>query len=128
MSDIERIETNPRLSRGVIYNGFVFLCGLTADDLGLDIRGQTEQALAKVEKYLNVAGTNKSRLLTTQIWLKDISRDFAGMNEVWESWTAPNASPTRATAQCEMAAPNLLVEIIATAAVLPYQYFAGHMK
>jgi enamine deaminase RidA (YjgF/YER057c/UK114 family) len=119
VSDIKRIETNSRLSRAVVYNGVVFLCGLTADDLDLDIRGQTEQALAKVEKYLNAAGTNKSRLLSTQIWLKDIVRDFAGMNEVWESWTELNASPARATAQCEMAAPKLLVEIIATAAVSP---------
>lgn len=119
MSDIERIETSPRLSRAVVYGGLVFLCGLTAEDLELDIRGQTEQALAKVEAYLKAAGTDKSRLLSAQVWLKDIRRDFFGMNEVWDAWTSPTAAPTRATAQCEMASPRLLVEIIATAAVAP---------
>jgi enamine deaminase RidA (YjgF/YER057c/UK114 family) len=39
------------------------------------------------------------------------------MNEVWDAWTAPGAAPTRATAQCEMGAPEILVEIIVTAAV-----------
>ena len=72
--------------------------------------------MAKIEKFLAETGTDKSRLLTAQIWLKDIKNDFAGMNEIWDAWTAPDAAPTRATAQCEMAAPDVLVEIIVTAA------------
>jgi len=117
MSDITRIATSARASRAVVYNGIVFLCGQTADDRSQDVRGQTQQALAKVEQFLGAAGTDKSRLLSAQIWLKDIARDFAGMNAVWDAWTAPNAAPTRATAQCEMGAPDVLVEIIVTAAV-----------
>jgi enamine deaminase RidA (YjgF/YER057c/UK114 family) len=116
VSDILRIETSPRLSRALVYNGMVFLCGQTAGDRRQDIRGQTEQVLAKIDKYLAAAGTDKSRLLSAQIWLKDIARDFAGMNEVWDAWTAPNAAPTRATAQCEMGSPDILLEIIVTAA------------
>ena len=116
MNNIERIESSSRVSRAVIYNGIVFLAGATADDRGQDIRGQTKQALAKIEKYLAAAGTDKSRLLSAQIWIKDIARNFAGMNEIWDTWTAPNAAPTRATAQCEMGAPDVLVEIIVTAA------------
>jgi enamine deaminase RidA (YjgF/YER057c/UK114 family) len=117
MNNIERIESNTRASRAVVYNGMVFLAGATADDRSQDIRGQTQQTLAKIEKFLAAVGTDKSRLLSAQIWLKDIAKDFAGMNEIWDSWTAPNAAPTRATAQCEMAAPDVLVEIIVTAAV-----------
>lgn len=117
MGDIVRIETNQRLSRVVIYNGMVFLAGQTADDRRQDIRGQTEQVLAKIDKLLASAGTDKSRLLSAQIWLKDITRDFAGMNDNWENWTAPDSAPTRATAQCEMGAPDVLVEIIVTAAL-----------
>lgn len=67
--------------------------------------------------FLADAGTDKSRLLSAQIWIKDIAKDFDSMNEIWDAWTAPNAAPTRATAQCEMAAPDVLVEIIVTAAV-----------
>lgn len=117
MNDIERIETNKRLSRAVVYNGMVFLAGAAADDRSQDIRGQTKQTLAKIEKFLAAAGTDKSRLLSAQIWIKDIAKDFAGMNEIWDAWTAPNAAPTRATAQCEMGAPDVLVEIIVTAAL-----------
>lgn len=117
MSDIIRIAADRRRSRAVVYNGMVFVGGQTADDREQDIRGQTRQTLAKIEKFLAQAGTDKSRLLTAQIWIKDLERDFAGMNEVWDAWTAPAAAPTRATAQCEMGAPDILVEIIVTAAV-----------
>jgi enamine deaminase RidA (YjgF/YER057c/UK114 family) len=117
MSSIVRIATDRRRSRAVVYNGIVFVGGQAADDRSEDIRGQTKQTLAKIEKFLADAGTDKSRLLSAQIWLKDIAKDFAGMNEIWDAWTAPNAAPTRATAQCEMGAPDVLVEIIVTAAV-----------
>lgn len=117
MNKITRIETDPRRSRAVVYNGMVFVGGMTADDRSQDIVGQTQQTLAKIEGYLAKAGTDKSRLLTAQIWIKDLDRDFERMNEVWNSWTAPDAAPTRATAQCEMGAPDVLVEIIVTAAL-----------
>ncbi|MCM2476138.1 RidA family protein [Rhizobium sp. CG5] len=117
MSNIVRIETDKRRSRAVVYNGMVFVGGMTADDRSQDIKGQTKQTLAKIEEFLAQAGTDKSRVLTAQIWIKDLARDFDGMNEVWNAWTAPNSAPTRATAQCEMGAPDVLVEIIITAAV-----------
>jgi len=117
MSNIVRIATDKRRSRAVVYNGMVFVGGQTADDRSQDIRGQTKQTLAKIEKFLAEAGTDKSRLLSAQIWIKDLAKDFAGMNEIWDAWTAPNAAPTRATAQCEMGAPDVLVEIIVIAAV-----------
>ncbi|WP_116085979.1 RidA family protein [Tropicimonas sp. IMCC34011] len=122
---IRRIETDARRSRAVVYNGMVFVGGMTASDRSQGIAGQTRDALAKVEEFLAEAGTDKSRLLTAQIWIKDITRDFAEMNEVWNAWTAPNAAPTRATAQCEMGAPDVLVEFIVTAALPPENNVAG---
>lgn len=116
---ITRLETDPRRSRAVVYNGIVFVGGMTADDRTQDITGQTKQTLAKIESYLEKAGTDKSRLLTAQIWIKNLERDFEAMNAVWNAWTAPNSAPTRATAQAEMGAPDVLVEIIVTAAVAP---------
>ena len=117
MSEIVRIEANKRGSRAVVCNRTVYLTGMTAEDRGQDIHGQTRQVLARIDKYLTKAGTDKSRLLTAQIWLKNIARDFAEMNEIWDAWTAPDAAPARATAQCELAAPELLIEIIVTAAL-----------
>jgi len=117
MSNITRLETNARRSRVVVYNGIVFVSGQTADDKAQDIQGQTRETLAKIDHYLAAAGTDKSRLLTAQIWIKNIQDDFAGMNEVWDTWIAPGHAPTRATAQCSMAKPGTLVEIVVTAAV-----------
>ena len=93
-------------------------CGqATAGDRTLDIRGQTRDVLARIDGRLAEAGTDKSRLLTAQIWIRNIKDDFAGMNEVWDAWTAPGNAPTRATAECNLASPDVLVEIIVTAAV-----------
>lgn len=116
MNDIVRIETTDRSSRVVTYNGVIYVGGMTPEDASQDIKGQTLQTLARIDKYLALAGVDKSRLLTAQIWLKDIARDFRGMNEIWNAWTVPGAAPTRATAQCDLADDDLLVEILVTAA------------
>jgi len=117
MSEIQRIVTNPRRGRAVAYNGVLYIGGQAADDKNLDIRGQMQQTVDKIDKVLAQAGIDKSRLLTAQVWLKDIARDLAGMNEIWDAWIDPHTAPTRATAQCEMGAPEVLVELIVTAAV-----------
>lgn len=101
----------------MIHNGVIYVGGQAATDRTQDVRGQTTQALAKLEKVLEDAGSGMDRLLTVQVWLKDIARDFAGFNEVWDAWIGPDAAPARATAQCDMGAADVLVEIIATAAM-----------
>jgi enamine deaminase RidA (YjgF/YER057c/UK114 family) len=55
---IVRHEPGPILSRAVEYNGMVFVAGLTADDYSLDIKGQTEQVLRKIDKYLADLGAH----------------------------------------------------------------------
>jgi enamine deaminase RidA (YjgF/YER057c/UK114 family) len=71
--------------------------------------------LAKVVDLLGEAGSSKSKLLTASIWLKEIDRDFKGMNEVWNDWVDPENKPVRATVQAHMARPQILVEIQVTA-------------
>lgn len=117
MNEISRFAANERASRAVVCNGMVFLAGCTAEDRSQDILGQTAQALAKVDHWLSVAGTDRSRLLTAQVFLKDIKRDFKGVNEVWDAWTVKGAAPTRATVQADMASEETLVEIVVSAAL-----------
>jgi len=117
MNDIRRIVTNSRRGRAVVHNGVLYIGGQTAADKTQDIRGQVRQTLARVEEILAEAGTDKSKLLTAQIWIKDITRDFVGMNEVWDAWVDPENAPTRATAECVMGSPDVLFEVIFTAAV-----------
>ncbi|CAM5196062.1 Enamine deaminase RidA (YjgF/YER057c/UK114 family) OS=Castellaniella defragrans OX=75697 GN=HNR28_001231 PE=4 SV=1 [Castellaniella defragrans] len=101
----------------MIHNGVVYLSGQTASADKAGIEEQTRDALAKIDKSLAQAGTDKSRLLTAQIWLRDIDRDFEGMNTVWSAWLDKNGIPTRATGESHLARPDLLVEIIVTAAL-----------
>lgn len=117
MSDIQRLDPNERFSRVVVHNGIVYLAGVTAGNRDGDVKAQTADVLAKIDGYLASVGIDKTRLLTVQIWLKDIDRDFAGMNVAWAEWAPRGALPTRATGECRLAAPELLVEIIVTAAV-----------
>ena len=83
----------------------------------VSVQGQTKDVLKKVDGLLEEAGTSKSNLLTANIWLKDIDRDFKKMNEVWSGWVDPENKPVRATVQSPMARPQILVEIQVTAAV-----------
>jgi len=43
-------------------------------------------------------------------------RFFAEMNEVWDAWVSPGATPARACVEARLAAPSYLVEIRVTAA------------
>ena len=109
---IDYIEPGPFMSQGVAFGNMVFLAGITAEDRSQGVTGQTEQLLARIDRYLAEAGTDKSRLLTAQIWLTDIG-NWAEMNAVW---SGENRAPARATVEAKLAAEGLLVEIMVTAA------------
>ena len=67
--------------------------------------------------WLALAGTDKTRLLQAQVWLKDIARDGDGMNAAWAEWVGPpSRKPVRATVQSKLAKPAMLVEIQVVAA------------
>ena len=115
---VVRLQTeDPRMSKIVIHNGVVYTSGQTAGDAGDDIKSQTQATLDKVDALLKEAGTSKSHALSATIWLKDINRDFKGMNEVWNNWVDPTNKPVRATVEAAMARDILLVEIQVTAAL-----------
>lgn len=114
---IVRHATSARMSKIVVHNGIAYLAGVVATNRDADALAQTQNVLALIEQHLASVGSDKSRLLTAQIWLKDIARDFQAMNQVWDAWVPAGAAPTRATCEARLAAPELLVEIIVSAAV-----------
>jgi enamine deaminase RidA (YjgF/YER057c/UK114 family) len=114
MSRIVRTDANKILAKAVEYHNFVYLCGMTADDASQDITGQTRQVLANIDAALETHGTDKTRLLQAQIWLKDI-RDRDAMNALWSAWLPEGGAPARACVEANMADPRLLVEIMITA-------------
>lgn len=111
---ITRIEPGPRMSAAVVRGNMVYLAGQVGE--GATVTEQARAALAEVDRLLALAGTDKSKILTTQIWLADIA-DFAAMNAVWEQWVDPANPPARATGEARLATPDYRVEFIVTAAI-----------
>ena len=110
MSDIKRINVGKRMSDVAVHNGVVYLAGQVADDTSKDVKGQTAQVLATIDRLLADAGTDKTRMLQVQIFLSDIA-NFAAMNEVWDAWVPQGHTPPRATIESRLATPAYLVEI-----------------
>ena len=115
MTSITRFHVGPRLSETAVHNGTVYLAGQVPDDNNADIRGQTAQVLARVDRLLAEAGSDKSRILMAQIFLSDIT-DIASMNEVWDAWISAGHAPPRATVQAGLAHQAWKIEIVVTAA------------
>jgi enamine deaminase RidA (YjgF/YER057c/UK114 family) len=116
MSDIKRVDQNHRRSRATVHNGVVYTAGHVPDDLSQDITGQTKQVLGKLDQLLKEAGTDKSRVLTAQVWLRTID-DLAGMNAVWDAWVVQGQTPCRVCGRVEMNSPDCRVEIQLIAAL-----------
>ena len=107
---IKRSQTKQRMSQSVVHGNTVYLAGQVADDRSADIATQTQQVLDKIDALLADAGSDKSRLLSAQIWLTSIGH-FAQMNEIWDAWVPEGCAPARACIESRLASPDLLVEI-----------------
>ena len=114
--EIQRLQPGARMSAAVVYNGFVFLAGQVADDTNADVPGQTRQILAKIDRLLADAGTDKTRILSATIWLAD-AKTFNDMNSVWDAWVPVGHTPARACVESKLAFPQYTVEIGVIAAV-----------
>lgn len=112
---ISRFAEEERLSGAVRHGGLLYLAGQVADDPTLDTEGQTADILAQIDLLLAEAGTEKSRLLSVQIFLTDIE-EIGAMNRAWDRWLDPAHKPARATVEAQLADPRWKVEITAIAA------------
>src|SRR5438105_3388477 len=111
----EATEGRPIISLAVTRGDTVYLCGVTSDPVG-DVVAQTRQVLARIDALLARAGTDKSKLLTAQVWLTDMDH-FAAHNAAWNEWVDPRNPPARACLQSpRLWQPGVLVEIMVTAA------------
>ena len=112
---IQRINAGPRMSQAVVHGDTIYIAGQIAGDTTADAAGQTKQILAKIESLLREAGSDKSKLLSANIWLADVA-SYDAMNKVWDAWVTPGSPPARATVGSPLAGPQFLVEIAAIAA------------
>ena len=112
---IQRFHVGPRLSDMAVHNGTIYLAGQVADDTSQDMAGQTKQILATIDRLLMEAGSDKTKILSTTIYVTDMA-EFPAMNAAWDAWVAAGATPPRATVEAKLAKPAYKVEIQVIAA------------
>ncbi len=113
---ITRYGTGDRMSQAAVHGDTVYLAGQVADDTSEGVAGQTAQILAKIDARLAEAGSDKSKILTANLWIADM-RHFNEMNKVWDAWVSPGNTPCRACVEATLAAPQYQVEIMVIAAL-----------
>jgi enamine deaminase RidA (YjgF/YER057c/UK114 family) len=111
---IRRIDPGQRFAAAVVANGMVYVSGQVPDTRFADVPTQTREILAKIERLLLAAGSNKSKLVSVNVWLRDI-QTFDEMNRAWDEWVDRAAMPARATVESRIADPGYRVEIAAVA-------------
>lgn len=102
--------------RAVRHGGYVYA---VATDLsaGATVAEQTRNTLETLERTLEEAGSDRTRLLQATVYLRDMSTK-AEMDEVWCEWIGPQENwPQRACVGTDLAGADL-VEIVVTAAVI----------
>ena len=109
-SSITRFAVGRRLSEMAIHSGTIYLAGQVAEDTTADITGQTQQVLAAIDKLLAQAGSDKTKILSTTLYITDMA-NFPAMNVEWDAWVVQGHTPPRATLQANLARPDFLVEI-----------------
>lgn len=113
--NIIRHDQSPILSQAVEHGDTVYLAGIVAKNLKNDVKGQTEEVLAEIDRLLAKAGSNKSKVLQATLWVPDI-RLRGAVNEVYTKWVDPKNLPARACIEAKLADPAALIEIMVTAA------------
>ena len=112
---VTRHQTGPRMSAAVVHNNTVYLAGQVNGDEPTT-KGQTEAILKKIDSLLAAAGSSKSKLLSTTIYIADMGK-FNEMNAAWDAWVDPMNTPARATVEAKLASTKYLVEIMVVAAI-----------
>jgi enamine deaminase RidA (YjgF/YER057c/UK114 family) len=113
---ITRHESSGLMSSVVEAGGFVHTAGVVADNLDQDVKAQTREVLAEIDRRLALCGTDKSAVISATIWVPDI-RLREPLNAVWNEWTGGANLPGRACVEAALADPRALVEI----AVIAYK-------
>jgi enamine deaminase RidA (YjgF/YER057c/UK114 family) len=111
---IQRFDAGPRMSQAVIHNGTVYLAGQVAK--GATVKEQTTAILKQIDALLKQAGTDKTKILSANVWLTSIA-NYSEMNSVWDAWVSPGNTPARACVESKLAAPEYAVEISCICAI-----------
>ncbi len=101
-------------SQGIVSGSFLF----TAGQIGIDpvtselrsgIQAQINQVLSNLEAVLTAAGTNKTRVVKTTIFLQNMD-DYATVNQLYGDFFGSH-KPARSTLEVAKLPKGALVEI-----------------
>lgn len=106
---IQRIGVGARMSDAIIHNGVLYTVEVPTIENG-DLQAQSENILQVLEQALLDYGTDKSKLLSVTVYLKNVA-DVAEFNAVWDAWLPQGKTPVRACVQAQLVNPKWLVEI-----------------
>ncbi|MEX6503779.1 RidA family protein [Pseudomonas zhanjiangensis] len=112
---IHRINPTKRWSDITVFNGIAHFVEIADADTTADIKGQVAQIFAQAEQSLAKIGSDKTRILSTTIYLTDFA-NLAALNELWDAWFEEGTAPSRACVKAELANPEYLVEMTFVAA------------
>ena len=117
---VQLAAPNPNLSPAVRFGNLVFVAGQTGrhpvtGEVGRDVREQTRNALERIERILEAAGTSLENVLTVTTHLTK-REDLAAYNEEYATYF-PTDKPARTTVEVMLNSPELLVEITVTAGI-----------
>ncbi|MDJ0387864.1 RidA family protein [Roseomonas sp. E05] len=114
---IERINRTPIMHRAVAHGGVLHLGGIVAEKReGVGMKGQTEQALARLGEILASAGSDRSKVLSATVYVTDMAAK-AEMNEAWVAFFGAENLPARATVGvANLGSADTLIEVVAVAA------------
>jgi enamine deaminase RidA (YjgF/YER057c/UK114 family) len=101
-------------ARAVVHGGRVYTVA-TSPVKSESMVEQTREALKQLDMRLAEAGTNKSHVLSVQVFIADMSRK-ADMNRAWDAWVDPKNPPQRACMGTKLEDRDL-VEMVAVAAL-----------
>lgn len=113
MGRIRRYGDSKRWADVVVHRGVAHWVEV-AEDMKLDVRGQTTQVLAQIDATLHTIGSDRSHLLQMLVYVADLG-DAPIVNEVWDAWIPSAHPPVRAMMQVGLG-PGCLIETVVTAA------------
>ncbi|PSR26069.1 MAG: reactive intermediate/imine deaminase [Sulfobacillus benefaciens] len=120
MSSLKAIQTakapapGGAYSQGIQAGSIVFTAGLgpidpeTGGVVGETVEEQTRQVMLNLKAILEEAGLGLNRVIKTTVHLQNLEQDFAGFNEIYESFFEP-PYPVRTTVGSTL--KGILVEI-----------------
>lgn len=113
---VTRLGVGPRLSRVVIHGDTIYLTGCIAEQTkGKGVREQTREILATIDRSLADAGSDKTLILSAQIYLSRIE-SYAEMNAEWDAWIPEGNTPARATFEAKLPLSGTSIMIVCVAA------------